>query len=255
MKSFLKKNYIYLILSGFSLGVAITFIVFLANHSTYDYAVEGNPALGVAGGSDRYNAMGALFGLLAGLLVFTLLIAPIVLLMLNKKRLAGLVFGMVGCVGILFMSLALVLPMRSDSYTLLMDIRNGDKDTVIMAYVQDRAITEAFETEEDLADLKPFMDILISTPIDEWAGINTALPGMSSSDVVALRSGIDALQAELQLIIESEATTAIAEAKSEANREYRLTMLKLVAHLIMFGVVPIGIGVVVLMWRKNENMS
>jgi len=255
----MKRFIIYGSMALVSLGLAITFMVLLGLHDSGNYAVEENPALGIAGGADRYNAMGAVFGLVAGVVVFTLLIAPFILLMFRKPLLAKATFGIAGYLGILFMALAMVMPMRSDSYALLMDIRAGNKDAAITAYIQYNAVTDALENPA-MAGLAMISDVLISTPIEDWAELRfdtlaaMAAMGGQTIDLVALHGGIAALAEALQPNIEKYAAAAIEQAKSEANSEYRTTMLKLIAHLVVFGVMPLGAGIV-LRRKMNEKVS
>jgi hypothetical protein len=255
---FLKKNYLYLILSAASLGLAITFIVFLSCWRPATYAVVENPALGVAGGLDQFNATGAMLGLIAGVLVFSALIAPFVMMMLEKtKQYAKWALCGVGCMGICFMSLAMFVPMQSDSYALVMEIRSGAKDQTITAYVQDMTVTGAFEAlEKDIEDknlaptdpeylafrgLQRLQDVLTSTPVAEW------------DTIFGLKGVIEPMQAELQPIIEAQSAAAIKTAKDTANNEFTLNMAKLIMHLVCFGFGPVAAGLALVFIKSKAS--
>jgi len=225
---FLKKNYQKMVLAAITLAGTILFIVLLVHYNAQYYGIVYNPTLGIAAGEDPYNAWGALFGYVAALTFFATLTVFFVISMFKKaQRVSKFSLIATGVLCTLFMITAMVLPLYSDSYALSREIINGERNARIQMYVQAEVVSGAIAASGN-TDLS----ILIDTPLNEWYRFE----------------GTESLRA----IVEENVAQAIQEAQDMASYRHLQGMVMLFSQLLLFGVLPLGVGIKKLLTKDKE---
>lgn len=248
---FLKTNYLKIFLISITLAGVAMFVTLLANYDSSFYGVNRDVALGVEAGPDRYNAMGFLFMYIAALTFFTMTTAIIAISMFNQtKRHNKWVIFAAGILGLVFMLCSALLPLRSDSYTLMREIRAGDRDAHIQRYVQSEVVTGAFSVDADSINL---IFIFASAPMAEWHDAAEALyelsDDMSAERLADLITALD----EIKNIVVRESDTAIREAKDRAAYGYLQNTITRVALLLIFASVPLVYGLKLILVKRNKG--
>ena len=247
MIEFLKKNYMKMVLAGITLAGFIVFTILLANYNSMNYALARNPILGIEGGADPKNATGVLFSYIAGFVFFLSATAVLILSMFKatkkSSRWATLAMGLVG---ITLMLLAMLLPLGSNSYALLQEIRRGELDEQIGRSVQHEVVMGAV-----LASGDSNLIIFAGRPLSEWDDVLKAFEGppfnLSTSELQALEDGMN----QLKLAIGQNVPIAISQAKNTANHEYTRELLLLLSQLIIFGLLPLGFGIKMILEKPS----
>ena len=240
---FLKKNF-FKMLSVFvtTVGAAIMLVI-LIRFDAINYGVERNEILGVAAGEDHFNALGVLFGYIALFTFFVLVTAVLIMSMFNatKKYDKWVVLG-AGVLGTTFMLLAMLLPIRSDSYALVQDIRNGDKNVRIQTFVQEQVVRGAMLTQSrpPICPVCGFqgehgesLRVFISMPLGDWAEF-------IEQHVTCEDQAADIL--ELKSEIKAHSAVAIQQAKDNAQYQFSLNLFLLAAQLVLLGNLPMIYG-------------
>jgi len=223
---FLKENFMKITLSVATVIGAILFIVMLANFDSAQYGVEYNPVIGQGAGSDSFNARGALFGYIAALTFFVLATAFIIMTMFKKvKKHTKWVSLAAGVLGITFVLCAMLLPLRSDNYELMRDLQNNRRDAQITVYVQEQVINGAIAFDPANADN---LRMVQGMDLDQWPE-------------------------ELRTAVEEGVAQASQEASDRASYQYLQNMILLFSQLVLFGILPLGFGVKLLLSRPTKD--
>ncbi|MCL2755978.1 MAG: hypothetical protein FWE45_02890 [Firmicutes bacterium] len=245
---FLKKNLLKIFLTTITLAGSAMFIVLLANFNADNYGILRNQALGVEAGSDRYNALGFLFLYISSFIFFTTATVVIFLSIFDvTKHLNKFVMCVCGIVCLTLMLCSALIPLQSDSYALMREIRNGERNHHMLIYVQAEVITRSGES--DLA-------IFAGTPMDDWhmtAESLADLAGMSQADLEALIEALD----ELKEIINEQTDIAISEAQDRAAYEYLQNTIIRVTSLLLYGSIPLFTGLALIVKgrvKESENV-
>ena len=245
-------------MSSITLAGVCMFLVLLANFDAANYGVDANQTLGVAAGSDRNNALGFLFLYIASFTFFLFITAMVVMSMFDKtKKHSKWVCLSAGALGLVFMLCSALLPLQSDSYALMREIRNGERNTHIQQYVQVQVIQAAMV--QDTAGA-PIIAMLMSEPMENWDNfLVTGLPnllgmqGMSDADIKEAVDNLAVGMVSMREAIEENTPIAIQEAKDRAAYEYLHNTVIRVTSLLLYGSLPLVFGLKLMLEKKGEN--
>jgi len=255
---FLKKNFMKIFLMSITLAGVCMFAVLLANFDSANYGVDSNPALGVDAGLDRNNALGFLFLYIASLTFFAMMSVMIIVSMFQKtKKYNKWVCFMAGALGLTFMLCSALLPLQSDSYAIMREIRNGNRDTIIQQYVHVQAIENAIRIEPDSAEI---FTMLQGMPLSEWPQfIEIGLPnllqlqGVPNDQIESITDAVAEAMDMLREAIEENTPIAIREAKSRAAYEYLQNTIIRVTSLLLYGSLPLVYGLKLTLAKKESK--
>ena len=246
---FLKKNYMKIFFTSITLAGVAMFIVLLANFDSLHYGVGRNAAIGVEGGPDNYNALGFLFLYISAFIFFTLVTATIIMSMFEKtKNHVKWVIFSTGVLGLTFMLCSALLPLKSDSYGLMREIRNGERNTQIQQYVQAETVQAAFA----VIGANELIFIFTSAPMDEWHDQAQSLYNLSGDmtgeELAELKEALD----EIKEVIKKQTALAIGEAKDRAAYDYLQNTIVRVTILLIFGSLPLVYGLKLILIKEEK---
>lgn len=241
---FLKKNAFKIFLLSITLAGVCIFATLLAHYDPMNYGVMRDSALGIDAGPDPRNAKGFLFMYIASMVFFLMMTVFVVMSMFKATRRYNKWTVLVaGIMGLTLMLCSALMPLRSDQYALLHEIRNGERNENIQLYTQSQVIFGTGEQE---------LMMFATMPMNEWHIAAESLADLADMSAAELADLIEALDYIMEIVAE-ESALAIDEAKSRAYYEYLQNTIIRVGLLILYGSIPLVYGLKMVMTKKSEE--
>ncbi|MCL2587670.1 MAG: hypothetical protein FWE31_05570 [Firmicutes bacterium] len=247
---FLKKNWAKLIAATLTCVGAVLFIVLLCQYSASYHDTLTHPLLPEAMDDPR-NATSFLFSHIAGLTFFTLATAFIVTSMFTKH--AKWIICAIAILCTVFMSISICGAIGSENSKLARAVMNGEHDATITAAVQMEASatvrTAMLAEGGTIYNINPALIPALSVqPVGNWIAIlvGTGVPQANAEAVVA---GFNTTVTEA---VTENAPIQIQEAKDTARYQFFSRVVTLVTQLILFGLLPLTLGLKKILRKENN---